>query len=86
MEWCHGGAPTVRCFSTTYIAPANFPKAGSAYHSPMVEVLPDNVLLEIFDLDRLSIAGRTWEHPWKWHRLVHVCQDGDVSYSRLRAG
>jgi hypothetical protein len=40
-----------------------------------VEVLPDNVLLEIFDQDRLSSAGRSWEHPWQWHKLVHVCQN-----------
>ncbi|KAI9463595.1 hypothetical protein BJY52DRAFT_1184604 [Lactarius psammicola] len=44
------------------------------YHSPTVDVLPDNVLLEIFDFDRLSLAERSWEHPWQWHRLVHVCQ------------
>ena len=74
MEWCHGRAPAVRCFGTAYIALANFPIAGGTYHSPTVEVLPDNVLLEIFDLVRLSSAGRSWEHPWQWHRLVHVCQ------------
>jgi hypothetical protein len=37
-------------------------------------VLPDNVLLDIFDFDRHSPAGLSWEHPWQWLRLVHVCQ------------
>ncbi|KAF8266396.1 hypothetical protein EI94DRAFT_198508 [Lactarius quietus] len=45
-----------------------------ACRGPTVKVLPDNVLLEIFDFDRLSSTDRSWEHPWQWHRLVHVCQ------------
>ena len=51
-------------------------------------MLPDDVLLEIFDCLRLaaatdsnsdrpddpsSSAGPTWS-PWEWHRLVHVCR------------
>lgn len=53
-----------------------------------IEMLPDEVLLEIFDCFRLaaaadsesdddpsesSSAGPTWS-PWEWHRLVHVCR------------
>ena len=64
----------MRHFDTAYAASANIPVAHCAYHSPTVEVLPDNVLLEIFDLDRLSSTGRSWEHPWQWNRLIHVCQ------------
>ena len=82
-------APEVRRFRTAYTSLANLPpEAGGAYlsRSPTVEVLPDNVLLEIFDhwQDRLSSAG--WEHPWEWHRLVHVCQKwrGRVVFSSLR--
>ena len=52
-------------------------------------MLPDDVLLEIFDCLRLaaatdsnsdrsddppsSAAGLTWS-PWEWHRLAHVCR------------
>jgi hypothetical protein len=42
-----------------------------ADHRPTVDVLPDDVLLEIFDFDRLSPARR---YNWQWVRLVHVCQ------------
>lgn len=50
-----------------------------------IEMLPDEILLEIFDCFRLvaasdsgsvdpsSSAGPTWS-PWEWHRLVHVCR------------
>lgn len=48
-------------------------------HMPlMVDVLPDDVLLEIFDYDRL-LALKSRNHPqlqtpWNWQRLAHVCQ------------
>ena len=77
IDWGLRGLPEVRRFCTAYTSLANLPpEAGGAYlnRSPTVEVLPDNVLLEIFDQDRLSAAGGSWEHPWEWHRLVHVCQ------------
>jgi hypothetical protein len=45
-----------------------------ACHSPTIDALPDNVLLDVFDFDRLSPSGRSWERPWQWLRLVHVCQ------------
>ena len=77
IDWGLRGLPEVRRFRTAFTSLANLPpEAGGAYlsRSPTVEVLPDNVLLEIFDQDRLSAAGGSWEHPWEWHRLVHVCQ------------
>jgi hypothetical protein len=36
-----------------------------------INVLPDDVLLEMFDLDQISEA---YYHPWKWVRLTHVCR------------
>jgi len=42
----------------------------SGYHSQSttIDVIPDDVLLKIFDY------YRSGEFPWKWHTLVHVCQ------------
>ena len=45
-----------------------------ADHRPTVDILPDDVLLEIFDFDRLSPTRCSWEYHWPWVRLVHVCQ------------
>jgi hypothetical protein len=48
-------------------------------HVPLtIDVLPDDVLLEIFDYDRL-LSLKSWNHPqlqtpWNWQRLAHVCQ------------
>ena len=39
-----------------------------------VEVLPCDILLEIFDFYRLDSITRFGGRPWKWHRLAHVCQ------------
>ena len=36
-----------------------------------ISVLPDNVLLEIFDL---CDHNYTYHNVWEWHLLVHVCQ------------
>ena len=38
------------------------------------KILPDNVLLEIFDLYRLDAMTQSGGRPWKWHHLAHVCQ------------
>jgi hypothetical protein len=35
-----------------------------------IEVLPEDILLDIFDFYRLDAM----ERPWKWHRLAHVCR------------
>ncbi len=40
----------------------------------MINVLPDNVLLEIFDLCRIDEVTTSSLLPWKWHRLAHVCR------------
>lgn len=41
-----------------------------------INILPDDVLLEVFDWCRID--GDPDQHPfdpvWKWHRLVHVCR------------
>ncbi|KAH9073490.1 hypothetical protein EDB83DRAFT_76927 [Lactarius deliciosus] len=41
-----------------------------------INTLPDNVLLEIFDLCREGhdAGWFTFTVAWDWHRLVHVCQ------------
>jgi F-box-like len=36
-------------------------------------MLPEDTLLEIFDFYRLGTL-RSWERPWEWHRLAHVCR------------
>ena len=37
-------------------------------------MLPEDVLLEIFDFYRLDAMKQSQGRPWKWHRLAHVCQ------------
>jgi hypothetical protein len=37
----------------------------------MVDFMPDDMWLEIFDFDRLSEPE---DRPWEWARLVHICQ------------
>ena len=37
-------------------------------------MLPEDTLLEIFDLYRLDIMESSFQRPWKWHRLAHVCR------------
>ena len=37
-------------------------------------MLPEDVLLEIFDFYRLDAMEQSQTRPWKWHRLVHVCR------------
>jgi hypothetical protein len=39
-----------------------------------VEMLPDEVLLEVFDYHRLDALDYSLFGPWEWHRLAHVCQ------------
>ena len=40
----------------------------------MIDMLPDDLLLEIFDAHRISQSGFSDCRFWKWVRLVHVCQ------------
>ena len=41
--------------------------------SPLIEMLPDEILLEIFDFHRLAILDNS-SNLWKWHSLAHVCR------------
>ena len=38
------------------------------------EMLPDDVLLEVFDHHRLAAQEYALFGPWEWHRLAHVCR------------
>src|SRR6266404_4950141 len=40
---------------------------------PWISMLPNEILLEIFDCHRLATLENSSD-PWKWHRLAHVCQ------------
>jgi hypothetical protein len=37
-------------------------------------MLPDNVLLEIFDFYRIADVQSLRGRPWRWHKLVHTCR------------
>lgn len=39
---------------------------------PLIEMLPDEILLEIFDFHRLATLDNSSD-LWQWHRLAHVC-------------
>ncbi|KAH9018350.1 hypothetical protein EDB84DRAFT_1519578, partial [Lactarius hengduanensis] len=41
-------------------------------HSTTIDMLPDHVLLEIFDFYRMNRDALRL--VWKWHLLVHVCE------------
>ena len=49
---------------------------GTCFRLPLVtiEMLPDNVLLEIFDFYRMADIQSLRGRPWRWHKLVHICQ------------
>jgi hypothetical protein len=56
---------------------ADFDRApGISFRRPLVtiEMLPDNVLLEIFDIYRMSNIQSLRGRPWRWHKLVHICR------------
>ena len=40
----------------------------------MIDIFPDNVLLEIFDHCRVDEVISSSLLPWKWYRLAHVCR------------
>src|SRR6266850_5143254 len=43
----------------------------------MIDMLPDNVLLDIFDFYREDPAGAIyigWTYAWRWKALIHVCR------------
>ena len=37
-------------------------------------MLPEGILVEIFDFYRLDAIQLSRVRPWKWHRLAHVCR------------
>ncbi len=39
-----------------------------------IEMLPEDILLEIFDFYRQGAIKRSRGRPWKWHILAHVCR------------
>jgi hypothetical protein len=39
-----------------------------------IEVLPEDILLGIFDFYRLDDIELHRRRPWKWHHLAHVCR------------
>ncbi|KAH9171743.1 hypothetical protein EDB89DRAFT_1069460 [Lactarius sanguifluus] len=43
-------------------------------HPTTIAMLPDNVLLEIFDFYRKGHHYYNRRYVWKWHLLVHICQ------------
>ena len=46
--------------------------AGKHRKRTTIKVLPEDILLEIFDFYRLDAMEQSKGHPWKWHRLAHV--------------
>ncbi|KAI0295078.1 hypothetical protein B0F90DRAFT_1753051 [Multifurca ochricompacta] len=43
--------------------------------SRIVDRVPENILLDIFDHHRLDVVLTTGScNSWKWHRLAHVCR------------
>src|SRR6266702_5181803 len=51
-------------------------RIGNSYgHAITIDVLPDNVLLDIFDSCRKDHdPDRSYTPVWRWHGLVHVCR------------
>jgi hypothetical protein len=39
-----------------------------------IEILPKDILLNIFDFYQLDTIELFRGHPWKWYHLAHVCQ------------
>ena len=48
--------------------------AGWIWRTTTIEVLPEDVLIRIFDFYRLDAMEQSQGRPWKWHRLAHVCR------------
>ena len=49
-------------------------RVGKNWRVTTIEVLPEDLLLEIFDFYRLDAMKQSQGSPWKWHRLAHVCR------------
>jgi F-box-like len=50
------------------------PHSRTAIGNAKIEILPDDILLEIFDCHRSVARDDASSGPWKWHRLAHVSQ------------
>lgn len=48
--------------------------AGEKCRRTKIEMLPEDILLDIFDFYRLDAMWLSRGRPWKWHRLAHVCR------------
>ena len=48
--------------------------AGKNWNHVTIEPLPDDTLLEIFDLYQVDAVAHSRGPPWKWHRLAHICR------------
>jgi len=51
-----------------------FSSSSSPKLATTIKSLPDDVLLEIFDIYRLDEVTTSSHLPWEWHILAHVCQ------------
>ena len=58
----------------TLVGVTHLHDAGLNRQHVTIDLLPDNVLLEVFDLYRLRDSRYASPWPWRWHTLVHVCQ------------
>jgi F-box-like len=47
---------------------------GNNYRQITIEILPDDILLEVFDFYRLHAERVSRGGPWKWQCLAHVCR------------
>jgi len=68
------GILNARHLKSTVIDPYG---AGQNFRRVMIDILPENTLLEIFDFYRLDAEKATPARPglpWKWKRLAHVCR------------
>ncbi len=61
---------------------------GKKLRRTTIEMLPEDILLEMFDFYRLDDIKLLRGRPWRWHRLAHVCRKWrhvvTVSTRRLR--
>jgi hypothetical protein len=48
--------------------------AGKKHRKTTIEMLPEDILVDVFDFYRLDAIQLSRGRPWKWHRLAHVCR------------
>lgn len=69
----HGGGGNFRCYIGGNRGLFVYEAATDDRRANKIHLLPDELLLEIFDCHRLATLDDPGA-PWKWHRLAHVCQ------------